>query len=328
MPVLPSEYISNWYLLRNVLDPNIVYIFESWNETQVQATQKKQLIQGDIGTRVMDVGGMHWQYTVNSPALIFETPIQPAESDTGSSDKVMSAFGLLAYAMRSVQTPVYAATPGGILGSPLAASSAPLYILERASVKVAESGVNVDMSFVSDGRGAFIPDYVEGEVDYLARTARWYDTNLFLSSAHFSGSFAVLNADINFEVQVDKNYLIGTTQFPYFAISGYHVNGSMTVLMSPLQYENFLAATGGQGYMPTQTPGHLRAVKAGAAYVARQFEIQVGNADNLDSIRFGRAYLTSQVSRDMGPGQLTAVNFRFETYTNSSTPVTGEDRRV
>lgn len=328
MPVLPSEYISNWYLLRNVLDPSIVYIFESWNETQVQTTQKKQLIQGDIGTRVMDVGGMYWQYTVDSPALVIETPIQPAESDTGTSDKVMSAFSLLAYTMGTAQTPIYAATPGGILGSPLSAASAPLYILERANVKVAESGVNVNMTFVSDGRGAFIPDYVAGDVDYLARTARWYDTSVFVSSSHFSGNFAVLNADISFEVQVDKNYLIGTTQFPYFAISGYHVSGSMTVLMSPAQYENFLTATSGQGFMPTQSAGNLRASKAAAAYVARQFEIQVGNASNLDSIRFGRAYLTSQVSRDMSPGQITAVNFRFETYTNSSTPISSEDRRV
>lgn len=327
MPVLPSEYISSWYILRNVLSPNIAYIFESWSESQIQDAQPKSLIQGDIGVRVMDIGGMYWKYDVKSPALIIENPIGNCSDENNANNmKVESAFGLLAYAIRTVQTPI-AATNSGLLGSPIPALNAPLYILESGKLSMDDKGVDVSMTFVSDSRGAFLPDYVAGNVTYAARTARHYDVSLHISANYFSGDFQVTNMDVNFKAVVNQNYLIGTDQYPYFSISGYSCSGSITFLIAPTQFEAFLTSTSGKGFMPKQYAGILNAVKSSTAYRAKQFEIKVGNSSNWDVIRFGRAYVTNNLTRTMNPGALTTATVNFEAFLNSSTSVTDEDRR-
>lgn len=327
MPVLPSEYISSWYILRNVLNPSISYIFESWSEIQNQDTTPKPLIQGDIGVRVMDIGGMYWQYQVKSPALIIENPMgNCADPNNVNNMKVSSAFGLLAYSLRTIQTPV-ASNTSNLLGSPLPAVNAPIYILENGKLHMDEQGVDVSMTFVSDSRGAFLPDYVAGDVTYAARTAKFYDVGLHISANYFSGNFQVTNMDVDFKVQNNKNYLIGTDQYPYFSIAGYTCSGSITFLISPEQFENFLGATNGRGFMPKQSSGVLNAVKSSTAYRAKQFEITVGNSSNWDAIRFGRAYVTNNLTRSMSAGSLTTATVSFEAFLNSSTLVTDEDRR-
>jgi hypothetical protein len=327
MPVLPSEYISNWYILRNVINPNISYIFESWTESQMQSAQPKPLIQGDIGVRVMDIGGMYWKYDVKSPALIIENPIGSCSNGGNTSNmKVESAFGLLAYAMRTIQTPI-ASTNSGLLGSPIAAANAPIYLLESGNIQMNDQGVNVSMSFISDSRGAFLPDYVAGDVSYAARTAKHFDVGLHISANYFSGDFQVTNMDVNFKSSISQNYLIGTDQYPYFGINGYSCSGTITFLISPIQFEAFLTSTGGRGFMPKQSAGVLNSVKSSQAYKTKQFEIKVGNSANWDVIRFGRAYVTNNLTRNMTAGTLTTATVTFEAFLNSSTLVTDEDLR-
>lgn len=327
MPVLPSEYISNWYILRNVLNPNIAYIFESWSEDQIQNAQPKPLIQGDIGVRVMDIGGMHWKYTVQSPVLIIENPIGNCGDENNANNmKVESAFGLLAHAMQTIQTPITASN-SGLLGSPIPASNAPLYLLDSGGIKMNDQGVNVSMSFVSDSRGAFLPDYVAGDVSYAARTARHYDVTLHISANYFSGDFQVTNMDVNFKPVISQNYLLGTDQYPYFGISGYSCSGTITFLIAPTQFEAFLTSTSGKGFMPKQSNGVLNAVKSGQAYRTKQFEIKIGNNSNYDAIRFGRAYVSNNINRLMSAGSLTTATVSFEAFLNSSTLVTDVDRR-
>ncbi|MBS1722422.1 MAG: hypothetical protein JSS66_05385 [Armatimonadetes bacterium] len=274
----------------------------------------------------MDIGGMYWRYEVESPALIIEDPMGSCANPVTNNTKVSSVFGLLAFALRTAQTPI-GTTSSGILGSPLPAVGAPLYILENGRIRMSEQGVNVGMTFVSDSRGAFLPDYVAGNVTYAARTARFYDVALHISANYFSGEFQVVDMDVNFQVQASQNYLIGTSQYPYFAIDGYKCSGSVTFLLTPIQFEAFLTATSGVGFMPGQTSGVLGAVKSSTAYRAKQFEIKIGNSSNWDVIRFGRAYVANNLTRSMSAGSLTTATVNFEAFLNSSTPVTDEDRR-
>lgn len=327
MPVLPSEYISNWYLISNVLNPSITYICESWSEDQIQDAQPKPLIQGDIGVRVMDVGGLYWRYNITTPVLIIENPIgNCADENNANNMKVESAFGLLAYSMRTIQTPI-AATNSGLLGSPIPAANAPLYLLENGNIKMTDKGVDVSMGFISDSRGAFIPNYVGGNVTYAARTARHYDVSLHISANYFSGDFQVINMDVNFKPVINQNYFIGTDQYPYFSISGYSCSGTITFLITPTQFEAFLSSTNSRGFMPKQSAGVLNAVKSSSAYNTKQFELKVGNSSNWDVIRFGRTYIANNVKRSMTGGALTTATVQFEAFLNSSTMVTSEDRR-
>lgn len=311
MPVLPSSYLSTWYRLRNAFNQNLVYIFQSWSEKHNQDVKPKQLLQSDIGVRVMDIGGMWYEYSISSPALIVEYPVYANDDD--SRDRVSSVIPLLATSMSSVQAPITVA-------------NAPVFLLQSANLKMDESGVNVNMSFISDSRGAFLPEFNTGDLDYIGRTARFNDTNLFISSNAFNTNYQVIDADINIRVDVGKVYFLGTSQFPYFAIQGYSVNGSVRILMNPAEYEAFLSSTSG-GFIPPQTAGNLKATTAANSFQTRQFEFLVGNASNYDSLRFGRAYVASSAERSMSPGELTTVKLNFEAYVNSSTPFSYVDKR-
>lgn len=315
MPVLPSAYLSTWYRLRNAFNPTITYLFESWSEQQVQEVSPRQLLQSDIGVRVMDVGGMWYQYSINSPVLIVEYPVyQETTANDGTRDRVSSALPLLGASMSSIQAPITAA-------------NAPVFVLENANLTMSEAGVNVSINYISTARGAFLPEFNTGDLDYIARTARFYDTNLYISSNAFNMTYQVIEASVDIRADIGKVYLIGTSQAPYFAVKGYQVSGTVTILMNPSEYEAFLALTGGAGFMPAQVVGNLRATTAATSFLTRQFEFLVGNSSNYDSLRFGRTYISKNIERTLAPGELTKVKISFETYTNASTPFTYVDRR-
>jgi hypothetical protein len=235
---------------------------------------------------------------------------------------------LIAYNLGTIQTPVSASFPGSITGGINPPAAPPIYLLENASISMKEEGVTADASFISDTRGAFLPRYIGGDTDFIARTVKWYDCAVFISNEHFNQQFQLKSLDVKFDVDIEKNYFIGTSQYPFFAIKGYSCSGSMDIVMSPLQYENFLSATNGYGYVLPQTPGVLAASRARPEASARQFEMRLGHPGNYEIISFGNSYMTSGVKRSMSSGQLTLVNISFKNYIHSGTPINYELRRV
>ena len=67
MPILTSNYIASWYL---VYLNGKYRLLESWNESLQQEVNNKQMIQGDIGTHIMDIGGVYYSASLTSPIII------------------------------------------------------------------------------------------------------------------------------------------------------------------------------------------------------------------------------------------------------------------
>jgi hypothetical protein len=65
MPVLSPTYIGTWYHLQEN-GTNATRIVESFTKTANQEVSAKPFIQGDIGTHVMEVGGISYNYDFNS----------------------------------------------------------------------------------------------------------------------------------------------------------------------------------------------------------------------------------------------------------------------
>ena len=71
MPILSSNYISNWYKLKDV-DTDVFYVIENLTSTFSVNQNKKDLIQGEAGTHVMGATDTTWTTDLRSPILILE----------------------------------------------------------------------------------------------------------------------------------------------------------------------------------------------------------------------------------------------------------------
>lgn len=303
MPVLPSEFLSTWYRLRN--KAGVSWLVQSWTEKQLQNAENHPLIQGDIGVRTMDIGGTYFEHTIQTPVLVVETPVVPP--DTGVNDKINSAIFLLADAFNKTRTPIYTTTQLD-------------YVLKSGAIRVSEDGVMVDMTLNSDIPSALAPVYLPSINDYIARVAKWYDCDVYIQDPSLTSVYQVKSANITFVVKLEMMYFIGTNQSPYFVVQGYEVNADLEILISPEQYEALLQSSGGM--MKTQKAGDLRAHKAISAYKDRQISISVGNKDNKTTIYFGKALVMSEIERGMQPSKVTTLKLNFKGFVNSSTPIT------
>jgi hypothetical protein len=301
MPVLPSDYLTSWYILTKGDDPNVRYMFQSWSEEEDQPATPETLIQGDIGTRVMNIGGRSVAHRVSSPVLIEDTP---EDQDFG---RIRSIFGLLADSFAVVQQP--------ILTEPL-----PTFLMSDGTIRISPENVTVEMGVVCDlpetgERGAFVPQLNPGEERFY-RTANWMDTSLSFHTDLDGSAFRIQKADISFKVSIDRKYFPNQSPRPLFQVQGYQVSGSVEILMKPSQFDTFRYLL-----MPMQQQGLLVANKNTAGTSSNQISIGIGNEDNLEMLAFGKAYVGNKLTRRMGPKGSTIVGLSFQCFGNSSTPL-------
>lgn len=316
MPILPPEYISTWYYFRD--GANLVRVFESWSETQEQDVQPQSLLQGDIGTHVMNVGGIKWVTRIDSPALIVEF--------NDGSEGVTDSFDLLVYAFNYLRNPVATrsiSTAAGI--------DVPDYLMRSGKVTIGEEGVSVSMEIVSSREGALKPNtllssggetpndwssgYASPPPDFIARVARFYDVQFSLSDSSQTFSYAVIKADITFKVNLSENYFINTSsQAPYFGVQGYHVSGEVEIAVPPEYYRDL--------YIPGQNTYDANGVFQ--ALNANNTNVSLYLTGHENGLLLGQTQLRSSVSRNLRPNQISTVTVNFETFTRYSTWVSGQ----
>jgi hypothetical protein len=219
MPLLNSQYLSNWYTLSfdgiGIDDPRIC-IAESFTQAKIQEASNKSAIQGDIGTHIMDIGGKYYTSSVAAPVLIGYT----------SSD-IFDVFDLIGLYTNAQSNTV------------VDLSSA--YVMKSATIDISTDTVRASANFEGDYR-VDIATYVANAPDNLyARTARFYDVKFRIGeigSIYFIG--AVLSGAININFDIDKVYVLGQSQAPNFAIRGYSATGNIKVALTPEMYANIL----------------------------------------------------------------------------------------
>lgn len=287
MPILPYDVISTWYYLVDNFGTNpLPRLFESWSETQTQDVAVKPMLQGDNGTHVMDVGGMYYTTVIDSPVLI-------VESATG--EQITDAFDVLAEAFAAVRHPALFTHD---------ASNAPVYdlqeypLLETATLTFGETEVKVDMTLLSAKSSIWVPVLGPGQ-DFIARLARFYDIKLSVG-AGLASTYQIIDGTITIKVNVKKQYFVGTTQAPWFAVTGYTVSGSLRVLAYPDDANLQIAP---------QLPSSFGVV--GYSNTA----LQIGNI----ILNFGEANLNSSIERSLKPGEPTTINMKFECFARYTT---------
>ena len=277
MPIFPSEFVSTWYYFTDAVGNK--RLIERWEESETLDSKPRPLLQGDTGTHVMDIGGKKWVTAIDSPVVIIE--------EFGGSG-VSNVFDLLKLSFNVVRFP--------------SLQTDVTFILKSADISIAEEGVTCKLTYWSDAPGAFVPNYGL-DSDFIARVARFYDTRFYIADSSINGGYQIKSGSIKINVDINENYFINTaSQYPYFSIQGYHVNGSVEAVALPSDYSNFL--------IPDQRPGLF-------SYDNVDTTLVIGNV----SIGFGSASVRTNVSRIMQPNQITTTKMDFDAFTRYTTPI-------
>jgi hypothetical protein len=214
MPVLPPAYLGS---LQKVSIGNSTYILEKFNLTQTNSLSDKQMIQGSLGVRVMDVGEIFWTSQIDSTALIYENGINT------------DIFGLLTRLWGNILR----INSGAIPEQPL---------LDKASINITKDAVKVSMTLKSDYANYFSIN-TGGATEPIARTAKWYDCLLTINNGPIgyggtSTTVGIESAEINLDTKMNQRYFIGQGQTPFFSVESYKVSGRITILASPADMLN------------------------------------------------------------------------------------------
>jgi hypothetical protein len=292
MPVLSANYIGTWFHLVDPRDSSIKLV-ESYNTTATQELQAKPYLQGDVGTHVMTVGGIFYEYDFSSDALILLS---------GQTSDIIS---IISDGLETIR--------GGGYYNNVAAS----YLLENANISVSKQGVNAQAKFISDEENAWRPVYGDSGIsDLIARTAQWYDCVFgFTSHTGVQKIFQIDNASLNITASVGKRFFIGTTQAPYFSVDSYTVTGKITLLVDPevdIYLDGTTDSTSYFGIRPQLDNGASRLYPNGPKSVF----LRVGNTTTID---LGMVSMIQTVNTTVRAGQITTATISFTAYAKFNT---------
>ena len=278
MPILTSNFIASWYVL-NLYGKN--RLLQSWSESLQQEVSNKPMIQGDIGTHIMDIGGVWYSATVESPAIIMGQP------NTGLYD----AFDIVLEGLTVAQNPIDDTIAESID-----------YVLDTSTITINPEGVNVTANIENSVGWPNQKQYF-GNVytDFVGRTARFYDTIFNF----MGGTYLIKSAELNIKVELDKLYFVGESQIPTYSIKGYSVEGRAVLLTTPESYD-------AQVLINLQTPGVANPINKN---ISLQIQDQyAANGLGYRKLNLGDYMEVPTISLNMNPGQTIEATVNFKTY--------------
>ena len=288
MPVLDPTVISNWYRIKD--EYNNFYVVQDFSMNQNSSVQNKPLVQGDIGTRIMDVGGISYTWSVSSPALV-----------VADGTVVGNVLTLIKNGWINIKT-------GGVGAA---------YLLERGAIKINKEGVDCSASFKSDNPSSFVATYGTNGSNYIARVAKWYDSVFnFTFRGQSSANLAIESAEINFDPEIGERYFVGGTQAPYFSVNSYKLSGTITFLVPPAEFYKFRALyqTG------SDSAGNLAGTRSFYVTGIENANLIIGLPGTGGfNLQLGTASMTTEITAAVRAGDITKVTLKFVSYANSST---------
>ena len=226
MPILDSAYIPNWHVISYFdINNNNYYkaISERLDIKVDQSVNERELIQGDAGSHVFDVGGTTWNTTLSSELLIFK------EGDRFGYG-VRDLFDLLIYDFNTLR---YKLTYP---------NSTFLYnqnLLTSATVNIGKN-LNCNLqynNYFSDKFGLTVTTVADdaANLDFVARVAKYYDTRFYIDGS----PYLIQSGSMNIKVGYKKMYLFNTnTNEPFYSPETYSVNGSVTLAIFSDEIQN------------------------------------------------------------------------------------------
>lgn len=287
MPVLDPTVISNWYRIKD--EYNNFYVVQDFSMNQNSSVQNKPLVQGDIGTRIMDVGGISYTWSVSSPALVTDGTV------------VGNVLTLIKNGWYNIKT-------GGVGAA---------YLLERGAIRINKEGVDCSASFKSDNPSSFVAEYGTNGSNYIARVAKWYDSYFtFTFRGIQSANLSIENAEINFDPEIGERYFVGGTQAPFFSVNSYKLSGTITFLVPPAEFYKFrsIYQTG------NDSPGNLAGTRSFYVTGIENANLVIGLPGTGGfNLQLGTASMTTEITSAIKAGDITKVTLKFVSYANSST---------
>ena len=278
MPILTSNYIASWYVV-SLNGKN--RLLEGWNESLEQEVNNKALIQGDIGTHLMDISGVYYKAQISSPVILMSSP----------NTNFYDAFDIVLEGLSVAQNPITDEIANSLD-----------YILEDSTITINPEGINVSANIVNSIGWANQKEYFgDNYTDFVGRTARFYDTIFNF----MGGTFLIKSADLNIKVETDKIYFIGQSQIPTYTIKGYTVEGKATLVTTPESYD-------AQVLINLQTPGfHFPINREVSLQVQDQYS---ENGFGYRKLNLGEFMEVPSISLDLKPNQTIEATVNFKTY--------------
>jgi hypothetical protein len=290
MPLLNSEFLSNWYTIS--FDRFGICIAESFTQAKVQEAQNKGAIQGDIGTHIMDIGGKYYTSSVSAPVLIGYTTAE-----------VFDVFDLIKH-----YTEYQSATiPNTFFNN----VDGPAYLLKGAQIDISAEAVKATANFEGDSRVDIATYAIAAPENLYARTARFYDTKFTLGPIGVTEDtflYNILSGNININFDIDKVYILNSTQAPRFAVRGYSASGSIKLAITPAQYAAILDNPQ-IIYGSEQNPGILNYTAGGAQLVIAPF-------NNPRFLILGTYAVITKMEFNMQQNNIITANVDFAAFFN------------
>lgn len=282
MPLLNSTYLSNWYKL--TLPGYGEVLAESFTQSKVQDASNKGMIQGDIGVRVMDVGTLYYTSSISGPILVAET------------SEFNDLFGLITY---NVDAQRFAT---------IGTNNNIAYILKTAQIQISTEQVRATANFEGDFPLDVASYNPTGNVNLLARTARFYDTTFYFGTV--TDSYAVISGDININFDIDRNFFLNQGQAPYFSIRGYNATGNVKIALTPSQYASLTTILGS-----FENSGFLN-------YNSGNIGVTIADNGGFKNLNLGTSFVITKIEFSMQQNSIITATLEFNAFFNSSASLT------
>lgn len=223
MPIITSDNIADWYYLEDLHTPRR-FLVENFTTTRNQKVEQRKAIQGLPGTLIMDVAGSDWSSTFSSNALI----IKDGDLYHDIFDLLLEDFGhikqFLLYQNEFLEDK---------------------NLLVTAEIEIGEQ-VGITLTYTQKFDNIFNFKYIADtdNNDFVARVAKFYDTNFYLSKKLNSDEYYIFKINtgrITISVDYDTLYFVNSdSEFPFYSLQNYKISGSFTSYLPHDQIDDLI----------------------------------------------------------------------------------------
>ena len=330
MPLIPSNYINNWFKVQDIDLPKNYFLLQSMVTKLNAPATKKELIQGHAGVHAMKTGQTEWITTLSSPVLIINQDPKP------NPIKASDIFDLFLVKYKKLynyfKTVYHPNIPED--GDELFLRTKDL--LQSASFNINADGVDMSLVFLNKYTQMFTlvqadpiaqpqnknqsqqessilksntpkkqnnvkPNYI----NFIARKARFYDVKFYIPEDNIE--FIVQSGSINVTIDYNKLFFINSnTSSPFYEPKGYSMNGSVELIIPADLWPALLTPTSNNNdqVLPGQSLLRLFTKNVNCSIIlgdGRRFDV-------------GLVTLTSELSLELQSGGLGLMKVKFETF--------------
>ena len=323
MPILSSNYISNWYKLKSK-DKDEFYVIENLTSAFSVSQSKKDLIQGEAGVHVMSALDSVWTTDLRSPILIIE-------QNDDTKETFRDIFTLFSDSYNQLRT-FYSDISEVVSNNPTHPSRLKQKdLLTKAMFEISSTSA-ATLNLIYNCKYDFIFDVLKSDTlsnsntkdpdthllnssrikntpdkhNFLARTVRNYDVSLYV---HENGEKYVLrNAKLTFDFDYNRMFFMNAnTSIPFYEPKGYSVEGEVELIIPADKLDTFLfpAQNDDTKLIPGQNFMQLVRDKVNLALIFSDGRF----------VKVGLSSLSNSINVMMREG-ITTVSLRFNAYTS------------